>query len=85
MSRHAALAYRIESRRVGDTGTPKPHAVARCASCEHEGAILMPPNAHNPELVGKRFRGEGWEFDAFRRSGATCPACMAKARATAPR
>lgn len=73
-----ALAYRVESRPVGDTGTLKPFAIARCASCEHDGAIAMQGNANNPEAVGKKFRAEGWEFDAFRKSGATCPACMSK-------
>lgn len=75
-----ALAYKVEGRRVGDTNTVVPHAVAACATCATEHAITMPRNAHNPEAIGERFRRKGFEFDPFKRAGIRCPGCIERAR-----
>lgn len=74
------LAYTVEGRPVGDTKTMRAHAVAVCGTCGGEHALTMPHNANNPEAIGERFRREGFEFNAFKRSSVRCPACIEKAR-----
>lgn len=75
-----SLAYSIEGRRVADTHTVRPHAVAQCASCEVEYAITVPRDGHNPEAIGERFRRLGFEFNPFKRASVRCPACIARSR-----
>lgn len=69
------LSYQITGR-LGASGS-KLVAEAHCSHCGKLGEVGWKPGTpNNPERAQELFRQQGWEFDAFHRSGVVCPDCL---------
>jgi len=49
---------------------------AHCIECGGEGRLHWNTGGNHPDFVARKYRGMGWQFDAYRPRKCVCPECV---------